>query len=86
MFFRILGKNWDIIKINHYEVIKAVSEYSVHESLESSQSIGEAKMHDKEVKGTITSLEGGLPLVAGSYLDEIISAPEVDLGVNAGTT
>jgi len=43
-------------------------------------------MHDQEVEGAVTSPEGGLPLVAGSYLDKIVSAPEVDLGVNAGTT
>jgi len=40
-------------------------------------------MHDQEVEGTIMSLEGGLPLITRSYLDKIISAPEVDLGVNA---
>jgi len=43
-------------------------------------------MHNQEVEGAVTSLEGGLPLVAGSYPDKIVSAPEVDLGVNAGTT
>jgi len=43
-------------------------------------------MHDQEVKGAVTSPEGGLPLIAGSYLDKIISALEVDLGVNVGTT
>ena len=43
-------------------------------------------MHDQEVEGTITSLEGGLPLVAGSYPDKIVSALEVDLGIDAGTT
>jgi len=40
-------------------------------------------MHDQEVKGTIMSLEGGLPLIARSYSDKIVSALEVDLGVNA---
>jgi len=39
-------------------------------------------MHNQEVEGAVMSAEGGLPLVAGSYLDEIVSAPEVDLGVN----
>jgi len=43
-------------------------------------------MHNQEVEGAITSLEGSLPLVTGSYPDKIISALEVDLGVNAGTT
>ena len=43
-------------------------------------------MHDQEIEGTVMSLEGSLPLVAGSYLDEIVSAPEVDLGVDARTT
>jgi len=40
-------------------------------------------MHDKEVEGAITSLEGSLPLVAKSYPDKIVSTPEVNLGVNA---
>jgi len=43
-------------------------------------------MHDQEVEGAVMSPEGGLPLIAGSYPDKIISTPEVDLGVNAGTT
>jgi len=40
-------------------------------------------MHDQEVEGAITSPEGSLPLIARSYPDEIVSALEVDLGVNA---
>jgi len=43
-------------------------------------------MHDQEVEGAVMSLEGSLPLIAGSYLDEIVSTLEVDLGVNVGTT
>jgi len=43
-------------------------------------------VHDQEVKGTVMSLEGSLPLVARSYLDEIVSAPEFDLGIDVGTT
>jgi len=43
-------------------------------------------MHDQEVEGAITSLEGSLPLIARSYPDKIVSTPEVDLGVDAGTT
>ena len=42
-------------------------------------------MHDQEIEGAVTGLEGSLPLITGGYLDKIVSAPEVDLGVNVGT-
>jgi len=40
-------------------------------------------MHDQEIEGAVTSPESGLPLVAGSYPDEVVSAPEVNLGIDA---
>jgi len=42
-------------------------------------------MHNQEVKGAIMSPEGSLPLINRSYPDKIVSALEVDLGVNVGT-
>ena len=66
----VLGENKDVIKIHNNEPIKDVGKYTVHEVLESGRCIGEAKMHDQEIERAIAGMEGSLPLIARSNVDE----------------
>jgi len=40
VFFRVLGKDEDVVEVYYYEHIQAVSKDSVHQTLEGSQSVG----------------------------------------------
>ena len=84
VFLRSLGVNEDIVQIDYHVFVEDVGEDAVHITLESSGSVGEAKVHDHKIKGSITSSEGGFPFITGSDADEVVGTMEVDLGRDGG--
>jgi hypothetical protein len=57
-----------------------ILEYFVHHGLEGSWAVGEAKVHDQWFEETSICSEGGLPLIALSDADIIVSPSHVELG------
>ena len=80
VFFGILGEYENVVQIHHYEFVKDIGEDRVHKMLESGGSVSETEVHDHKIKGTVSSAEGGFPLVAGSNANEVVSATKVDFG------
>ncbi len=80
MFRLILGKDQDIVKVNgHFSLSDKVAEDVVHHPLERGRQIGEPKEHDGGFIQTPVHAEGGLLLVASSYLDVVVSPTNVEL-------
>ena len=82
MFVRVPRKDKYVVQVNHYEFVKEVGKYTVHEVLESRRSIGKTEMHDHEIERAILSLERGLPFITWSDANEIIGCSKIDLGVD----
>ncbi len=80
VFFGIPRKDKYVIQVYHHVFVENVSEDTVHETLESSGSVGEAEVHDEEIEGAVAGSEGGLPFITGSDADKVVSSTEVDLG------
>ncbi|EPT02892.1 hypothetical protein FOMPIDRAFT_58640, partial [Fomitopsis schrenkii] len=73
VLFRRVGINEDVI-LKHF----------VDEALERCWSVRKAKRHNPPLKGAVASSESGLPLISGGDPDQVVSMPEVNLGVDAG--
>ena len=69
----------DIVKVDHQKLTGERMEYFVHESHESTRSIGETEWHDEQFIKALASLEGRLPLIALPDLHLMISIPEIQL-------
>src|SRR5271155_5793799 len=83
---RIVGENEDIVEVDNYINIKQVAENVVHKSLEGSRCISETKRHNKPLERTVTSAEGGFPLVTFGNTDQVICMAEVKSGICASST
>jgi hypothetical protein len=76
----------DIIEVD-YEVscVNEISKDVVHERLECSGGVAEAKGHDKGFEESEGAFESGFPFVAFANADVIIALTDVKLGKVAGT-
>ena len=63
-----------------------ISEYTVHKTLESSQSIGKTEGHNTPLEGTTAGTEGSLPFVPFMDPDKVVCMPEIDLREESGLT
>ena len=75
MFIQCLSEDEDIVQINHHHAFgDEVFENSIHHSLESSQTIGQTKEHNKWFVETSVSSECSFPFITFFHPD-IIEAP-----------
>ena len=79
----VSGVNEDIFEVHDDRDVKEIGEDAIHKPLEHGRCIGETKRHYTPLEGAIASAEGGLPLVAFSYIDEVVRMAEVNLCINA---
>ena len=77
VFFGVVGIDQDAVKVNDDTDIEQITKNVVHETLEGCRSIGETKRHDEPLKGTIASMESGLPFITFSNADKVISMSEI---------
>ena len=63
VFRRVIGVDEDVIKVDGDINIEEVAEDVIHESLESSWSIGQSEGHNKPFKRSIASPECHLPFI-----------------------
>ena len=54
--------------------------------LESCESIGKSKWHDKPLEGTIVGAESGFPFITFCDVDKVIGMLEINGGVDMGFT
>jgi hypothetical protein len=78
MFFFDLGVYEDIINKHHYELVKILHEYLVHEIHEIDGGICQSKGHHGVLIQSITSGEGSLGNAALSYLKLVINGPKIN--------
>ena len=72
----------DIIKVDNHTNIEHICEDVVHEALEGSGCIGQAKGHHHPLKGSILGSECCLPFVTIPDPDEMVGMPQINLGVD----
>ena len=77
-----LGEDKDVIEVDNDTDVQKVLEDVVHEPLKCSRGVGESKRHQKPLKGFISCMERGLPLIALRETYQVISMTEVDLSVD----
>lgn len=80
VFFKGLRENEDIVEVDDHESVQERPKEVVHEPLEGSGCIAEAKGHDKALVVAISGLESGLVDMIFEDLDLVVTALEVDLG------
>jgi hypothetical protein len=87
VFQRIFGIDEDVMIIQIYNNIdvEEVRKEVIHESLESSRSIGQALRHDKPLKRAVASSERGFLLIAVSNPNEVIGMLEVNFSEDLRT-
>jgi hypothetical protein len=76
----------NIVEVDDDDRIETLTEDVIQEGLKGSRGICEAKGHDKVFEVTITGTESGLPFLAFSDSDEIVSAFQVELSEDSGRT
>ena len=79
VFHRVIGVDGDIS-------VEEVAEDVFHESLESGQSIGQPKRHNKPFEGSIMSPKCRLPFVTFHNADYMIGMTEINGGIEVGFT
>ena len=82
----VFGEDEDIVEIDNDTDVEEILEDVVHEPLERGGSIGKSERHNKPFKGAIASPKGGFPFVTFGDADQVVSMPEVDLGIDRGAT
>ena len=80
---KVIGIDQYIIQIDNDIDIYHIHEYVVHELLKSCGSISKAFWHYQPLKGSIMSLEGGLPFVSCCNVNQMVCVPEVDFGIDS---
>ena len=80
----VVGVDQDVIEVDEYTYIQEIGEDIVHETEESSRSIGEAERHNTPLEGSIASTEGGLPFVSFMDPNKMVCMPEIDLSKESG--
>ena len=84
VLLQIIGVYQDIIQVYNYGDINHVSKDVIHEPLETCRGIGEPLGHHQPLERPILGLEGGLPFVTISDVDEVVGVSQVNLGVDPG--
>ena len=84
MFFYCFREDKNVININNDKLIQKVMQNIIHEALESSRGIGEAKWHNLELKEAIASTEGSFIFFTLSYANKFISPSEIYLTIDFG--
>jgi hypothetical protein len=80
---RVFGVNQEVVKVDNQKFIMHIFEDIVHERLESSQSVGEAKRHNIILKAAELTVEGSFPLVALAYVHQMVCVRKVEARVDA---
>jgi hypothetical protein len=70
---KVLGIDEDVIQIHDYAYVKHIGKDAVDETLESRRSIGKSLRHNQ-------------PFITFRDPDKVISGPEVNFGIDFGTT
>lgn len=73
------GVDEDVIKVDNNTDVEEVSEHIIEEVLKACWGVGVAESHNEWFELTITSGEGGLPLVSFANSDVVVSPSQVDL-------
>ncbi|EJF57828.1 hypothetical protein DICSQDRAFT_68362 [Dichomitus squalens LYAD-421 SS1] len=59
-----------------------VYEDLVDKALKRCRGVGKSEGHYEPFKGSVAGPEGGLPLISGCNLDQVVSVPEIDLHID----
>jgi hypothetical protein len=78
VFRWILGINEDVVQIYNDIDVEEVRKEVIHESLESSRSVGQALGHDEPLKRAVASSERGFPFIAVSDPNKVIGVLQVN--------
>ena len=80
MFIQCLSENEDVFQIDHHYTFRnEVLEDPIHHSLEGSQTIGQAKEHDKWFIKALVGLESSFPFITFLHLDIIKTPTDIKL-------
>jgi hypothetical protein len=85
VFQWIFGINEDVVQIYNDIDVEEVRKEVIHESLESSRSIGQALGHDEPLERAVASSECGFPLIAVGNPNEVIGLLQVNFGEDLRT-
>ncbi|OAD73068.1 hypothetical protein PHYBLDRAFT_169325 [Phycomyces blakesleeanus NRRL 1555(-)] len=85
MIFFSLTKYEDVVEVHQCKLIKAVTQYSVHQALESRGCIGQFKRENKEFVLAITSVKCRLWDITGVDFHLMIATFKVKAGEMGGS-
>jgi hypothetical protein len=75
VFLRGAGEDEDVINVDEDKPFKHVAENIIHQSLEHSRGVGEAKWHDQILIVAAGCVEGGLLLIPLPYPHQVVGVP-----------
>ena len=80
---KVIGIDQYVVQIDNDINVYHIREDVIHEPLKSCRSISKAFRHYQPLKGSVTSLEGGLPFISCCNANQMVHVPEVDFGVHS---
>jgi hypothetical protein len=80
----VVGVNEDVVQIHNDCDVEKVGEDIVHEMLECGGGVGKSEWHNTPLIRTVSSPEGGFPLVSFGDADKMVCMSEIYLGVDPG--
>ena len=83
MLGKVIGIDQYVVQIDNDNNVYHICKDVVHEPLKSCRSVSKAFRHYQPLKGSVTSLEGGLPFVSCCNVNQMVRMPEVDFSVTS---
>ena len=83
VFCRVVGVDENVIEVDGNIYVEEITKDVIHESLESSWSIGQSERHNKPFEGSVASPECCLPFVTFRNADKMVGVMEINGGVEA---
>ena len=81
----VLGEDEDVVQVRQAGDVQAVMEYPVDVPLEHRWSVDEPEQHHAVLEMAVARPEGLLPLITLLDPDQVVSQPDVKLGVHLHT-
>ena len=79
---KVIGIDQYVIQIDNDINVYHICENVIHEPLKSCRSVSKAFQHYQPLKGSILSLEGGLPFISCCNANQMVCMPEVSFTVD----
>ena len=83
MLGKVVGIDQYVIQVDNDIDVHHIGEDVIHELLKSCGGISKAFWHYQPLKGSISSLEGGLPFVSCCNANQMVRVLEVDFSVDS---